>query len=196
MIASVKGTLTLTTGEYVVIDVGGIGFKIFTSTSTLDVLGSNGETVTLLTHLHVREDNLTLFGFATEPELRIFELLLSVSGVGPKAALGILSAMPVDSLFTAIAAGSADLLTRIPGVGTKTAGRIVLELKNKIDSRHAAVRPVEMAASDVDVLAALTGLGYSLAEAQAAVRSLPANNSLSTEEKILQALRYFGEQRG
>lgn len=179
-----------------VVEVGGIGFKVFVPASTLESIGSVGETVTLLTHMHVREDILALYGFSTDQERRMFELLLNVSGVGPKAAIGILSATRMEALYTAIASGNADILTRIPGIGAKTAGRIVLELKGKIDSRYAASGSPESAITDADVLAALTNLGYSVAEAQAAIRSLPVDGNLSTEDKILQALRYFAEHRG
>ncbi|MBI2955076.1 MAG: Holliday junction branch migration protein RuvA [Chloroflexi bacterium] len=196
MISSIRGTVASKTGEYVVVEVGGIGFKILAPTSTLDGLGAVGEPVTLMTHLHVREDNLSLFGFVSDQERRMFELLLNVSGVGPKAALNILSATPLESLYTAIASGNSDILTRIPGIGAKTAGRIVLDLKGKIDPRHATSRPADVASADADVLAALTNLGYSLVEAQSAVRALPNEGVLSAEDKIVQALRYFAEQRG
>ncbi len=195
MISSIKGTLTYKTGEYVVVEVGGIGFKVIVPTSTLESLGTVGDTVTLMTHMHVREDILALYGFSTDQERRMFELLINISGVGPKAAISILSATPLDSLYTAIALGNPEILTRIPGIGAKTAGRIVLELKGKIDPNYAASRPSELANADTEVLAALTNLGYSVVEAQTALRSLPADGNLSTEDKILQALRYFAEHK-
>ncbi|MCL5265229.1 MAG: Holliday junction branch migration protein RuvA [Chloroflexi bacterium] len=196
MISSVRGTILQKTSEYVVVDVGGIGFKVFVTSTTLGALGAVGDTATLMTHMYVREDNLSLYGFATDEERRMFELLLGVSGVGPKMAIGILSTAALDSLRVAIASGSTDTLTRVPGIGAKLAGRIVLELKGKIDPRSVAGREPELVATDPDVLAALTNLGYSVVEAQSAIRSLPTDASISTEEKILQALRYFAEQRG
>lgn len=194
MISSVKGILQKRSTEFVVVEVGGVGFKVHVPASTLSVLGGVGDPVALHTHLHLREDNLALYGFATEDELSTFELLLNVSGVGPRAALSILSATSVDSLRLAIASGNVEMLTRIPGIGAKTAGRIVLELKGKIDVTSLRTADSEAAVDDSDVLAALINLGYSPAEAQAAIRSCPRDGKSTVEDRIVAALRYFANR--
>lgn len=194
MISSLRGTLLRTTAEYVIVEVGGVGFKVFVPTSTLATLGSSGDRITLHTHLHIREDNLSLFGFSTEEELSTFELLIGVSGVGPKVALAVLSASSTDSLRMAIATGNAEMLRRIPGVGAKTAGRIILELKGKIDTTALSPREADGFVGDAEVYSGLVNLGYSPAEAQAAVRSLPPDGGSTIEERIVAALRYFAER--
>lgn len=194
MISSVKGILRKRSTEFVVVEVGGVGFKVHVPASTLSVLGDVGDLVALHTHLHLREDNLALYGFATEDEMSTFELLLNVSGVGPRAALSILSATSVDSLRLAIASGNVEMLTRIPGIGAKTAGRIVLELKGKIDVSSLRAADSEAAVGDSDVLAALINLGYSPAEAQAAIRSCPRDGNSAVEDRIVAALRYFANR--
>jgi Holliday junction DNA helicase RuvA len=152
-------------------------------------LGAIGEEVGIHTHLHLREDNATLYGFATAEELGLFQTLIMVSGVGPKLALAMLSTMSAEKLAMAITSGSIDLLTMIPGVGKKTAERLILELKGKIAWLGA---PAELAPEDTDVLTALTSLGYSIREATHAVATLPQDKKLSLEEKIKLALQYFG----
>ncbi|MBI4317809.1 MAG: Holliday junction branch migration protein RuvA [Chloroflexi bacterium] len=191
MISSLRGLLAHRANDHVIVEVGGVGFKVSIPVSTLATLGDIGDRVHLLTFLYIREDNLALYGFATEDERQVFELLLSVSGVGPRVALGILSAMSPDTFRASIATGNTAVLTRIPGIGSKLAGRIALELKGKIDARSVTGQALEIAGTDSDVLAALTNLGYSATEAQAAVRSLPTDGSQSTEDRILAALRYF-----
>ena len=159
-------------------------------TSTLSTLGAVGEEVELYTHLHLREDNATLYGFATDEELVLFQTLTTVSGVGPKLALAMLSAMSVEKLTTAIASGSAELLSEVPGVGKKMASRLILELKGKLAAGGLA--PAELAEENTDVLAALTSLGYSVREATRAIAALPQDPKLNLEEKIKLALQYFG----
>lgn len=193
MIVTVRGVLEARYSDAVVVGVGGISLRLPVPASTLARLGPVGERVTLHTHLYVREDNLTLYGFATQEELELFELLLTVSGVGPRVALALLSGASVESLRLAIGSGNAELLTTIPGVGRKLAGRLVLDLKGKIQSRGLPGVVAAAAAADVEVLAALTNLGYSVADAQRAIQSLPPDASLSTEEKIVLALRHFSQ---
>ncbi len=132
MIASLKGTLESLGGDGAIIHVGGIGFQVYMPTSTLSVLGAVGEEVKLYTHLHLREDNVALYGFKSAEELGLFQMLIGVSGLGPRLALAMLSAMDTEKLIVAIATGSADLLTAIPGIGKKMASRLILELKDKI----------------------------------------------------------------
>ncbi len=192
MIATLHGRLEALGGDWAIINVHGIGFQVYMPTSALSALGNIGQEVNLYTHLHLREDNVTLYGFASREERQLFETLLSVSGTGPKLALAALSTMSVEQLTVALATGSIDLLRMIPGVGKKTAERLVLELKDKVGAGLAIASGVLMAQQDSDVLAALTSLGYSVSEASRAVATLPTASELSLEEKIKLVLQYFG----
>jgi len=192
MIASLHGTVEALGIDFAIINVGGIGFRVYLPTSTLSTLGTAGDEAHLYTHLHLREDNVTLYGFASPEELSLFQTLISVSGLGPKLALGMLSAMKVEQLTFAIATGTADLLTAIPGIGKKVANRIILELKDKIGSAWISIPDTELARENTDVVAALTSLGYSTAEAAKAVTALPASTELNLEDKIKLALQYLG----
>jgi Holliday junction DNA helicase RuvA len=174
--------------DFVVLDVNGVGYRVRVPSSTLDALPQDGATAALFTHLHVREDDLSLFGFATEDELDLFELLLTVSGIGPKAALGILSAATPNTIRAAIAQNNLDVLTGISGIGKKTAQRLVLELKGKIDLTEELA---EVSPLDQEVVGALIALGYSAAEAQRAARSVPPSEKV-VEDRIRSALRYLG----
>jgi len=191
MIAGLHGTLESLGGDGAIINVGGIGFRVYMPTSTLSSLGKIGDEVHLYTHLHLREDNATLYGFATDDELRFFQTLLGVSGLGPKLALAMLSAMSIDKLTMAIATGSVDLLTIVPGIGKKVADRLVLELKDKIAAGWVTTPAAQLAEANTDVLAALTSLGYSVAEATRAVATLPPSSDLTLEERLKLALQYF-----
>jgi len=193
MIASLQGTLESFSEDWAIVNVGGIGYKVFLPTSTLTGLGAVGSRVKLFTHLHVREDNIALYGFASDDELRLFEILMTVSGVGPKLGLAMLSAMDAGKLAAALATGNVDLLTTVPGIGKKTAHRLVLELKDKISAGWVTA-PIAVTEDSAEVVSALTSLGYSAAEAGRAVASLPASSRLSLEEKIKLALRYFGKK--
>ena len=192
MIASLNGKLEALGSDWAVINVGGIGFQVHMPTSTLSTLGTIGEEVRLHTHLHIREDNATLYGFASAEELQLFQTLIGVSGIGPKLALSILSAMAVDKLTMAIATGNTHLLTEVPGIGKKTAERLILELKDKIGARWVITPGAQLVQENTEVVAALTSLGYSVAEASRAVASLPSSSDLSLEEKLKLALQSFG----
>ena len=192
MIASLQGKLESLGSDWAIINVGGVGFQVYMPTSTLSTLGTTGKEVKLHTHLHLREDNATLYGFASAEELGLFQTLISVSGLGPKLGLAMLSAMNVEQLSMAIATGSTDLLTVVPGVGKKMASRLVLELKEKIGAGWIATPAAQLAQENSDVLAALISLGYSVSEASRAVATLPPSSELSLEEKIKLALQYFG----
>ena len=192
MISSLHGKVESLGSDWAIINVGGIGFQVYMPTSTLSTLGAIGKEVQLYTHLHLREDNATLYGFASADELALFQTLIGVSGLGPKLALAMLSGMSVEQLVTAIVTSSADLLTIIPGIGKKVANRLILELKEKIGAGWITTPTTQLAQENTDVLAALTALGYSAAEATKAVAALPAASDLSLEEKIKLALGYFG----
>jgi len=191
MIASLKGTLQALGGDGAVVDVHGIGFRVYMPTSTMSTLGAIGDEVELHTHLHLREDNVTLYGFATPEELGLFQTLIGVSGLGPKLALSMLSAMSVEKLAMAIASSAADLLSEIPGIGRKTANRIILELKEKIAAGWLTTPPTEFTEENAEVLSALVSLGYSVREASHALATLPTDQKLTLEEKIRLALGYF-----
>ena len=192
MISSLHGKLESLGSDWAIVNVNGIGFQVYTPTSTLSTLGTAGDDVKLYTHLHLREDNVTLYGFGSTEELWLFETLIGVSGLGPRLALAMLSAMNVDQLTMAIATGSTELLTTVPGIGKKVADRLILELKDKIGAGWVITPATQLAQENIDVLTALTSLGYSAAEATKAVATLPPNQNLSLEDKIRLALGYFG----
>jgi Holliday junction DNA helicase RuvA len=192
MIAGLHGKLESLGSDWVIINVGGISFQVYVPTSTLSTLGDAGEEVKIFTHLYLREDNAALYGFISADELRLFQTMLSISGLGPRLALAMLSAMNVEKLTMAIATGNSDLLTVIPGVGKKMANRLILELKEKIGAGWLGVPVAQIAEENTDVLAALTSLGYSVSEANRAVATLPPDQKMSLENKVKRALQYFG----
>jgi holliday junction DNA helicase RuvA len=194
MIASLNGKLEALNSDSAIVNVGGVGFRVFMPTSALSAIGQPGDTVKVFTHTHVREDNIALYGFPTAEELWLFETLLGVTGLGPKLSLAMLSALTPDQITMAIATGSADMLDMIPGIGKKVAGRIILELKDKIGAGWVISPATQVSRENADVLAALTSLGYSAAEAVKAVAALPADAKLKLEEKIKLALQYFGSK--
>jgi len=193
MIASLQGVVDAIGADWMVVNVGGVGFKVSVPTSVLSEGGVTGHEIKLFTHLHVREDELTLYGFAETDDLRLFETLLTVSGLGPKTAMGMLSAMNSGELSLAIATASVEMLTSIPGIGKKTADRIILELKDKMGALAAASPAARLTQENADVVSALTSLGYSVQEATRAVATLPTGKKLPVEEKVKLALQYLGK---
>ena len=191
MISSLKGKVETIGADHATINVGGIGFQVFMPSSTLSTLATTGEEARVHTHLHLREDSVTLFGFATTQELALFQLLIGVTGLGPRLALALLSALATEQLTMAIVTGQTDVLTITPGVGKKVAERIILELKEKLGAGWAATPAAQIAQENSDVLGALTSLGYSAAEAQRAVATLPAATDMSLEERIKHSLQFF-----
>jgi Holliday junction DNA helicase RuvA len=192
MIASLNGKIESLSSDAATVNVGGVGFRVFMSTSALSTIGRPGDNVKVFTHMHVREDNITLYGFPAADELWLFETLLGVTGLGPKLSLAILSALTPEQVTMAIATGSVDMLDMIPGIGKKVASRIILELKEKIGAGWVAAPGTRLAQENADVLTALTSLGYSAAEAVKAVGALPTDSDLSLEEKIKLVLQYLG----
>lgn len=189
MIARLNGLLLEKTPPLILLDVNGVGYEVEVPMSTFYNLPALGEKVVLLTHFVVREDAQLLYGFATERERATFRQLLKVNGIGAKSALGILSGMSVEDLADAIALQEAALLVRIPGIGKKTAERLLLELKGKLgfESSAPALLAGETKPVGSDVLNALLALGYNEREALAAVKQLPAG--LAVSEGIRQALK-------
>jgi Holliday junction DNA helicase RuvA len=191
MIARLRGKLESVSKDAIIISVGGVGFLVHPSTAVKAKLGGEGQPVELFTHLHVREDELSLYGFVSEEELALFDLLLSVRGVGPKVAMAVLASGPPDMLRSAIANDQPDALTRVPGVGTRTAKAIILHLKDKVGGGLAPAPLSYMTDADAEIVSALTSLGYSVVEAQTALASLPRDPLLPVEERLRLALAYF-----
>ena len=187
MIAGIEGKLVSRNNSGAVIKVGGVSFHVHVPASTLSALGNTGSTVSLYTNMQVREDSIALYGFATEDELETFRVLLTVTGVGPKVALSVLSSLNPGQLALAVSSGNADMLSHIPGVGKKTASRLLLELKDKMGGIAAGT----VSAEGSDLTAALLGLGYSPSEVASAVAALPASPDMTLEEKIRLALQHF-----
>lgn len=191
MIASLSGELASAGQDHVVVKVGGVGFRLFVPQTLLEGLPGAGKEVTLFTHLHVRENELALYGFGSEEESALFDLLLGVSGIGPKVALAILSSLPPDQLRTAIAQEDMATLARVPGIGPKTARKLCFDLRDKMAAElPPSIPPSVPTQADADLVAALTSLGYSLAEAQEALRALPQER-LPLEERVRLSLAYF-----
>jgi Holliday junction DNA helicase RuvA len=190
MIATLRGKVLERGSGRIVIDVGGVGYLLAATSAAIRMAVPDGEEVTLVTHLHVREDALILFGFASTGERDLFELLLGVSGVGPKAALAIVSGYAPDQIRRAIVTSDHALFTSITGVGRKTAERVVIDLKDKVGSLPATqvqdAADVPLADDHTAARDGLVGLGMSVAEAEAALRSIDAD--LPVGERIRQAL--------
>ncbi|MFO7634900.1 MAG: Holliday junction branch migration protein RuvA [Caldilinea sp.] len=195
MVRNVRGTVTVRQKDLLVVDIGGpsggIGLKLYVPEPTAARF-QEGAAVLLHTYLQVREDSLTLFGFESEDELSIFELLLTVSGVGPKVALSTLSTLSPDALRLALANGEPAVIARVPGIGKRTAEKIVVELKDKIKPPATGIEALaQLSAADAEVIDALVALGYSIVEAQRAVQSLPKDVA-GIEDRLRLALSGFG----
>jgi len=191
LISRIQGILVEKEFPQVIVSCQGVGYEIDVPMSTFYPLPRTGEEVTLLTHLVVREDAHLLYGFLTAPERAAFRQLLKISGVGPKVALSVLSGLSVDDLASAVAAEDAGRLTKIPGIGKKTAERLVLELRDKLPKSLAVARPEGAGAAGGDVVSALLALGYNEREAQAAVKQLAADLPLA--DAIRQALKQLAK---
>jgi holliday junction DNA helicase RuvA len=193
VIAQVRGRLLRKEPQEAVVDVGGIGYRVVIPLSTFYRIGEPGAEVTLLTHTHVREDTLALFGFLTGTEQALFERLIAVSGVGPKLAVSILSGIEAPDLVAALRSSDVVRLTRIPGVGKKTAERLVLELKDKMEGLAAAEGPTPGGAAGPtkeDLVSALLHLGYSRPEAERGVdRALKDGGEGRFEDLLRRTLR-------
>lgn len=197
MFAYIKGSLEMKLKNYLVIDVGGIGYKIFMSENAINTIGEIGDIVKVFTFYRVREDDISIFGFKTQEELRMFELLLSVSGVGAKSALTMLSCIEPSEFAIAIISNNVKLLTQIPGIGTKSAQRIILELKDKIKSEQndeyeekaktAKLKSEEINNNIQEAISGLMVLGYTKKDIEKAFEHLDVEN-LSIEDLIKKGL--------
>jgi len=188
VIAYLRGRLLSSSGDVVVIETGGVGFRVQVTAKVRENLPRVGQMVELYTYMNVRENDISLCGFATEEEQSLFRTLLGVSGVGPRTALAMLSAFSPDNLRNAISAGDIAALSHTPGVGRRTAERLVLDLKGRLGPVPAAAVQGAGGPQDDEVIAALMALGYSQQEAVAAVVAVPADVQ-GLDNRILQALR-------
>ncbi len=193
MIAHLRGQIFAKTPAAVILDCGGVGYELAISVATYTELGEPGAAASLHVHTHVREDALQLFGFKEIAEKRLFEKLLTISGIGPKLAITVLSGISAERLVGAIRGGDHATLTKIPGIGKKTAERVVLELKDKLDDMLGQASPTEPARPSLgavadDVLSALMNLGYPRSMAQKAVESAAKNPEAATDfERLFRA---------
>jgi Holliday junction DNA helicase RuvA len=190
VIGRLSGTVAAVGPGQLVVQVGGVGFRVHVSTSTLSHVEGVGRPVELVTHLHVRENELSLYGFLTEEELALFELLLGVSGVGPKVALATLGTVSPDALRQAVLREEPGILSRVPGIGLKTARAIIFHLRDKLAAIGEGDVPL-ITDLEAEVISALTALGFSIVEAQTAVQNLPRDEDLALEERVRQALAYL-----
>lgn len=200
MLYNLNGILTVSDVNYVVLECGGVGFKCFTSLNTVKSLGKVGDKVNIFTYLAVREDAMDLYGFADNAELDAFKLLISVSGIGPKAAIAILSQLSPDRLALCIASGDAKSITKAQGVGKKTAERVVLELKDKmvnissgdVSSSVSSAASAGENSNSAEAVEALVALGYSQSDAAVVVGAM--DKSLSVDEMIRQGLKQLAKK--
>lgn len=186
MIGSIKGKIILKTEKFLIVETGGVGYKINVSPDTLSKAKKIGEEIMLWTHTHVREDILDLYGFLNREELEFFEMLINVSGIGPKGALAILGIASIETLRKAIGTGDTNYLTKISGIGRKTAGKIVIELRDKMGEEKGG----SSLQGELDALEALKSLGYSQNEAREALKKVSVDTNTNT--KIREALKILG----
>jgi holliday junction DNA helicase RuvA len=189
MIAKIMGKIAFFRDNYVVVDVSGIGYKAFVTGFTMGKIAGKNE-IEIYTHTYVREDTLSLYGFLALEELEMFELLISISGIGPKAALGILSIAEPKTIRTAVISGDSSILTRVSGVGKKTAERVILELKNRITEIPGEDQG--MAKADSEAIEALISLGYTNAQAREALKAVPESVK-GVSERVRAALKNLGK---
>ncbi len=190
MIASIKGRIGDIPLESVVVEVGGIGVQVYIPAQLRDGLRV-GDQISLYSYLAVREDSLTLYGFETAEEREFFVLLIGVQGIGPRLALAGLSTLNPDAIRRAVFTEEADIFSRIPGVGKKTAQKMLLHLQDKVKAVDGFEPVAAMDDTDTQVLEAMVALGYSVVEAQAALQTIPKDAPDDVETRILLALRYF-----
>ncbi len=192
MIASISGTVQKIETSSLVVAVGGVGLRVFVPRTVLENVGGIGRVIGLYTHLQVREDDLSLFGFENEDDLDLFTVLLGVQGVGPKVALAILGTLSPELLKSAIMREETAVLQRVPGIGKKTAERIMFQLRDKLDLGGAAATMPLVSDIDADVIDVLTSLGFSIIEAQSALQHVP-REVRAMDERVQAALQYLDQ---
>jgi Holliday junction DNA helicase RuvA len=193
MIASVSGAVTHIGDNHLVVNVGGVGLRIFVPRNVLEDVGGLGRGITLQTHLVVRETELALYGFSDEEDRSLFELLLGVSGVGPRVALSILSTLSPELFKSAIMREEPAVLQRVPGIGKKTAERILFQLRDRMDVAVSVTGMTLVSDVDADVIELLTGLGFSIVEAQTALQNVP-REATGVDERLQMALQYLDQR--
>ncbi|GAB4156805.1 MAG: Holliday junction branch migration protein RuvA [Candidatus Promineifilaceae bacterium] len=193
MIAGISGTIQKIGKDHLVLRVGGVSLRVFVPRTVLENLGGVGRSLALHTHLLVREDALTLYGFEDEDDLALFEILLGISGVGPKVALSILSTLSPELLKSAIMREEPAVLQRVPGIGKKTAERLLFQLRDKLDLTTEAATLPFVSDVDADVIAVLTSLGFSIVEAQAALQNIPREVQ-QMDARVQAALQYLDQR--
>jgi Holliday junction DNA helicase RuvA len=191
MIAQLEGKIVGIKGNAVILMVGGVGYRVAVSAYTLGKVAGKQDQILFYIHTHVREDILALYGFLNEEELTMFELLISISGIGPKVALSILSIADVKTICTAIVNKDPSILTRVSGVGKKTAERVIIELQNKVDTMNVGDQASTL--GDQDAIEALTSLGYSVTESREALKLVPTD-IIDVSARIRQALKNLGKK--
>jgi Holliday junction DNA helicase RuvA len=192
MIASLSGIVRKIGKDYLIINVGGVGLRVFVPRTVLEDVGGIGRNMSLHTHLIVRETELTLYGFESEDDLSLFEILLGVNGVGPKVGLAILSTLSPELLKSAIMREESAILQRVPGIGKKTAERIMFQLRDKLDLTAETAAMPFVSDVDSDVIDVLTGLGFSIVEAQAALQNIPREVK-EIDNRVQLALQYLDQ---
>lgn len=190
MIATIQGTILQIEDSGLVVGVGGIGVRVNTPRNVLENTGGTGRTIHLHTHLIVRETELTLYGFDSAEDLQLFELLLGVNGVGPKVGLAILGTLSPEILKSAIIHEDSAVLQRVPGIGKKTAERIMFQLRDKLDMTVISTTVPLVSDIDTDVIDILTGLGFSIVEAQSALQNIP-RDTIEINERVQLALQFL-----
>jgi Holliday junction DNA helicase RuvA len=190
MIATLRGEIIQIEEHALIVEVGGIGLRVFVPAPLRERM-KVGEGLSLYTHLVVRQDALLLYGFESQSERELFTLLLGVDGVGPKVSLAVLSTLSLDAIQHAVLAEQSEVLGRVPGVGRKTAQKIVLYLHDRLKPSETLSRLAALSDQDGEVLAALTALGYSVVEAQTAIQSIPKDAPEDVEERLRLALQHF-----
>lgn len=194
MIASIQGTILRIEQYGLIIGVGGIGVRVLAPRNVLENVGGTGRAITLHTHLIVRETELALYGFHSEEDLQLFEVLLGVNGVGPKVALAILGTLSPELLKNAIMREDTAVLQRVPGIGKKTAERIMFQLRDKLDLTMISTAVPLVSDVDADVIDFLTGLGFSIVEAQSALQHIPRETT-DINDRVQAALQYLDQGR-
>ena len=192
MIASISGTIQRVGSDNLVINVGGIGLRVFVPKGVLEQAGPVGRSASLHTHMIVREKELSLYGFESEEDLNLFEILLDVNGVGPKVGLSILSTLSPEVIRGAIAREESAVLQRVPGIGKKTAERIMFQLRDKLDLTAEVAAVPYMRDVDADVIDVLTTLGFSIVEAQTALQNIPREET-DLDMRVQLALQYLDQ---
>jgi Holliday junction DNA helicase RuvA len=194
MIASLSGTILKVEATSLVIGVGGVGIRVTVPKTVLEDVAGIGRSVRLHTHLLVRENELALYGFDSEEDLQLFEVFISISGIGPKVALSILSTLSPELLKSAIMREETAVLQRVPGIGKKTAERIMFQLRDKLDLTAVSTSVPFVSDVDADVIDFLTGLGFSIVEAQAALQNIPREVK-GVDERVQLALQHLDQGR-